>query len=178
MGLSPNIQTGIAKECFAGVGDWTDLSGMLMPVSEEQRLVGDIKNGSLDQISLRCWDRLTKSTEITLIQMVVDISDDSHLLRAPCDWGWWEHVIRQDYIKARPCMDCRNSQGCRKGIRPGRCGTWVLENFISQLDRKWTSETKDWTCKINNWEWRIGMRIGNGELWYAFLFKTIYLEEG
>lgn len=37
-------------ETETGLGDWNDLSGLLLPNSEEERIVSDIKDGSLDTI--------------------------------------------------------------------------------------------------------------------------------
>ena len=33
-----------------GQGDWDDLSGLLLPISEEQAIIDDLKNGSIDNI--------------------------------------------------------------------------------------------------------------------------------
>lgn len=33
-----------------GLGHWTDLSGLLLPISEEERLIDDIKNGNIESI--------------------------------------------------------------------------------------------------------------------------------
>ena len=33
-----------------GLGDWNDLSGLLLPASEEQRLIDDIKNGNVESV--------------------------------------------------------------------------------------------------------------------------------
>ena len=119
-----------------GVGDWTDLSGMLMPVSEEQRLVEDIKNGSLDNIVA-----------------VLDRFDEINRNYSEYRWSWTyqmiltyygldtlteddEERIRQDYIKARRAWIAEIRKDAEKEFALGDVEHKVLENFISQLDKE------------------------------------------
>ena len=83
-----------------GEGQWNDLSGLLLPASEEQRLLDDIKNGSLESIN-------------DVLQRFYDINDHYREYQ----WTWTYQLIldyygldeltddamkriREDYVKA------------------------------------------------------------------------------
>src|SRR5574344_1789525 len=84
-----------------GLGRWTDLSGLLLPISEEERLIDDIKNGNIESIK-EILDRFididnhyrqyqwTWTYRLILDYYGLDELSDSDLPR-----------IREDYIRAR-----------------------------------------------------------------------------
>lgn len=119
-----------------GLGDWNDLSGLLLPDSEERRLVADIKEGALDSID-------------AILQRIEDI--DSHYREY--QWAWtyrlildYYHLtqlapedaatIKQDYIKARRAWIAEIRKDAEKEFRMGDVEPEVLESFIDNLDHE------------------------------------------
>jgi hypothetical protein len=119
-----------------GQGDWHDLSGLLLPETEEKRVVNDIKDGSLGTID-------------EVLDRFKDINDHYRQYQ----WAWTyrlildyyqlkeltpEHVadIRQDYITARRAWIAEIRKDAEKEYRMGDVEPEVLDNFISQLDHE------------------------------------------
>lgn len=119
-----------------GLGDWNDLAGLLLPASEEQRLVDDIKNGTLDTI-----DAVTGRFE--------EINENYRLYQ----WAWTYRVIldyyhlqeltlddaariKQDYITARRAWIAEIRKDAEKEFRMGDVEKEVLDNFINNLDHE------------------------------------------
>ena len=119
-----------------GLGDWNDLSGLLLPDSEEQRLIGDIKDGTLDSIE-------------AVLQRLHDINDHYRQYQ----WAWtyrlildYYHLseltvddaaaIKQDYIKARRAWIAEIRKDAEKEYRMGDVEPEVLESFIDKLDHE------------------------------------------
>ena len=125
-----------APKTTVGLGDWNDLSGLLLPSSEEQRLVDDIKNGTLDTI-----DAVTNR--------FVEINENYRLYQ----WTWTYRVIldyyhlqeltlddaariKQDYITARRAWIAEIRKDAEKEFRMGDVEKEVLDNFINNLDHE------------------------------------------
>lgn len=119
-----------------GVGDWNDLSGLLLPASEEQRLIDDIKNGTLDTID-------------AINERFRDI--DNHYREY--QWAWTYQVIldyyglteltlddaariKEDYIKARRTWIAEIRKDAEKEYRMGDVEKDVFDNFINSLDHE------------------------------------------
>ncbi len=119
-----------------GQGDWHDLSGLLLPGTEEDRVVKDIKDGSLDTID-KVLDRFK------------DINDHYRQYQ----WAWTYRLIldyyqlqeltpenvaniRQDYVKARRAWIAEIRKDAEKEYKMGDVEPEVLDNFISQLDHE------------------------------------------
>lgn len=119
-----------------GQGDWHDLSGLLLPETEEKRVVNDIKDGSLGTID-------------EVLDRFKDINDHYRQYQ----WAWTyrlildyyqlkeltpEHVadIRQYYITARRAWIAEIRKDAEKEYRMGDVEPEVLDNFISQLDHE------------------------------------------
>lgn len=119
-----------------GTGDWSDLSGLLMPESEEQRLIDDIKNGI-----------------ITDINEVLERFNEINSNYAEYRWAWtyrlildYYHLdtlteddaerIRQDYITARRAWIAEIRKDAEKEFALGDVDKNVLDNFVSQLDKE------------------------------------------
>lgn len=119
-----------------GLGDWNDLSGLLLPDSEEQRLVTDIKDGTLDSIE-------------AVIDRIFDI--DAHYREY--QWAWtyklildYYHLseitpddvtsIRQDYVKARRAWIAEIRKDAEKEYRMGDVEPEVLGSFLEKLDHE------------------------------------------
>ena len=119
-----------------GLGHWTDLSGLLLPISEEERLIDDIKNGNIESIK-EILDRFididnhyrqyqwTWTYRLILDYYGLDELSDSDLPR-----------IREDYIRARRAWVAEIRKDAVKEYEMGDVEREVLDNFLSQLDRE------------------------------------------
>ena len=119
-----------------GQGDWHDLSGLLLPGTEEDKVVKDIKDGSLDTID-------------KVLNRFKDINDHYRQYQ----WAWTYRLIldyyqlqeltpenvaniRQDYVKARRAWIAEIRKDAEKEYKMGDVEPEVLDNFISQLDHE------------------------------------------
>ena len=119
-----------------GKGQWNDLSGLLLPESEELRLVDDIKNGEVASIQ-------------EILDRFVDINDHYSEYR----WAWsyqmlldYYHVdelteenvasIHEDYVKARRAWIAEIRKDAEKEYAMGDVEQEVFENFLDQLDHE------------------------------------------
>ena len=119
-----------------GKGRWVDLSGLLLPESEEKRLADDILNGTLENIQ----DVLSRFDEINnhysdyrwawSYQLILDYYQLEKLDEAAI-----EH-IREDYIKARRAWIVEIRKDADKEFAMGDVESEVYENFIQQLDHE------------------------------------------
>lgn len=81
MGMAINRYTSIDSPASnTGNGEWNDLAGLLLPVSEEHRLADDIRSGDMESIQ----DVLCRFTEI-------------HGHYAEWQWTWAYSVIKKYY---------------------------------------------------------------------------------
>ena len=119
-----------------GEGDWNDLSGLLLPASEEQRLIDDIKSGNIESIK----DILNRFREI-----------DSHYREY--QWTWTYRMIldyygleeltepamqriREDYVRARRAWIAEIRKDAEKEFAMGDVEQDVFDDFISKLDHE------------------------------------------
>ncbi len=119
-----------------GEGHWNDLSGLLLPVSEEERLLNDIKNGGIESI-----------------QEVLDRFNDIHNHYREYQWSWTYRLIldyyglealddaamqriREDYIKARRAWIAEIRKDAQKEFDMGDVEQDVFDDFISKLDHE------------------------------------------
>ncbi|MGI6242761.1 MAG: DUF4954 family protein [Prevotella sp.] len=119
-----------------GLGDWNDLAGLLLPDSEEQRMVEDIKNGTLDTVD-------------KIIQRFEDINDHYREYQ----WAWTYQLmldyygltelteesaekIRQDYVAARRAWIAEIRKDAEKEFRMGDVEQKVFDNFVNSLDHE------------------------------------------
>ncbi len=121
---------------MVGVGKWTDLSGLLTPVSEEQRLIDDIKSGNLETV-----------------QDVLQRFEDIHSHYTEYLWAWTYDVIREyyhldaitledakyiheDYIRARREWIAEIRKDAEKEYAMGDVEQSVFDDFIKKLDHE------------------------------------------
>ena len=119
-----------------GEGDWNDLSGLLLPASEEQRLVDDIKNGNVESVK----DILNRFKDI-----------DQHYREY--QWTWTYRMIldyygleeltepdmqriREDYVRARRAWIAEIRKDAEKEFAMGDVEQEVFDDFISRLDHE------------------------------------------
>ena len=123
-------------ETETGTGRWDDLSGLLLPVSEEQRLIDDIKNGCLETIQ-------------EVVERFCKINDNYRIYQ----WAWTYRLIleyygiteitdeddariRQDYVEARRAWIAEIRKDAEKEYEMGDVDREVFESFVNSLDHE------------------------------------------
>ena len=119
-----------------GEGDWNDLSGLLLPATEEQRLIDDIKSGALESIC-------------DVLNRFYDINDHYREYQ----WTWTYKLIldyygidelteqtmqriREDYVRARRAWIAEIRKDADKEFAMGDVDQEVYDEFISKLDHE------------------------------------------
>ena len=119
-----------------GLGKWNDLSGLLLPESEEMRLIDDIKSG-----------------EIETIQEVTDRFKEINCNYREYQWAWTHQMIldyyhlseitdadieriREDYVRARRAWIAEIRKDAEKEYAMGDIEKHVLDDFINNLDHE------------------------------------------
>jgi len=143
MGASLKRHDPVAPTSSVGEGEWMDLSGLLVPRSEVQRLIDDINAG--------------KVTSIKQILERFNQMNDSYrewrwawTYRLMCDYYGFDELtpdrvqqIRDDYVAARRQWISEIRADAVKEHRLGDVDDLVLQEFISQLDREIEFENTD-----------------------------------
>ncbi|MBQ3630663.1 MAG: DUF4954 family protein [Prevotella sp.] len=131
------------KEGFFGVpdsevgkGPWCDLSGLLLPESEEQRLLNDIKDGTIENIQ----QVLARFEEINdcysdyrwawSYQLILDYYHLDELDEQACE------RIREDYVRARRAWIAEIRKDAEKEFQQGDVDQETLDSFLEQLDHE------------------------------------------
>ena len=119
-----------------GKGQWNDLSGLLLPESEEQRLINDIKDGTIENIS-QVLDRFEKIDNhyndyrwAWSYQLILDYYHLTQLDDAACE------RIHKDYVKARRAWIAEIRKDAEKEFAMGDVEQEVFDDFISKLDHE------------------------------------------
>ena len=119
-----------------GLGRWDDLSGLLLPVSEERRLIEDIKSGSLETIE-------------EVVNRFREINENYRIYQ----WAWTYRMIleyygineispeddariKQDYIEARRAWIAEIKKDAEKEFEMGDVDREVFELFVNSLDHE------------------------------------------
>ena len=119
-----------------GLGKWIDLPGLLLPVSEEERLIEDIKNGNVESIR-------------DVLNRFYDINDHYREYQ----WAWTYQLmldyygldeltdqamqrIREDYVRARRAWIAEIRKDAQKEFAMGDVEQEVFDDFISKLDHE------------------------------------------
>ncbi len=119
-----------------GTGKWSDLSGLLIPLSEEKRIVEGIKDGTL--------------TGITAIREEFVRANDNY---AEYRWAWSYRLIceyygideiteetakqvHEDYVTARRAWIAEIRKDAQKEFELGDIDKSVLDDFMAQLDQE------------------------------------------
>ncbi|MBQ9677784.1 MAG: DUF4954 family protein [Prevotella sp.] len=119
-----------------GLGDWNDLSGLLLPASEEQRLIDDIKSGNIESVK----DILNRFKEIDkhyreyqwtwTYRMILDYYGLDELTESAMQ------RIREDYVRARRAWIAEIRKDAEKEFAMGDVEQDVFDDFISKLDHE------------------------------------------
>jgi tRNA A37 N6-isopentenylltransferase MiaA len=119
-----------------GQGRWIDMSGLLLPESEEQRLVDDIKSGAIDNIQqvldrfVEIHNNYTDYRWAWSYQMILDYYQLEELDEAACE------RIREDYVRARRAWIAEIRKDAEKEFQMGDVEQDVYEDFLSKLDHE------------------------------------------
>ena len=119
-----------------GIGDWDDLSGLLLPVSEEERIVNDLQDGTIDSIQ-------------QLIERFEEIDDNyrqyqwAWTYKMVCDYYGISEItledanrIHEDYIKARRSWIAEIKKDAEKEYAMGDVEEEVFRNFVNSLNQE------------------------------------------
>ena len=119
-----------------GLGQWNDLSGLLLPASEEERLLNDIKNGTIESIR-EVIDRFNNINEhyreyqwTWTYQLILDYYGLDELNDAAIQ------RIREDYVKARRAWIAEIRKDAEKEFAMGDVEQEVFDDFLEKLDHE------------------------------------------
>ena len=119
-----------------GKGKWIDLSGLLLPESEEQRLIDDIKNGTVDRVQ-QIIDRFSDINDhysdyrwAWSYQLILDYYHLDELTPEACD------RIHEDYVKARRAWIAEIRKDAEKEFAMGDVEQEVFDDFVQKLDHE------------------------------------------
>ena len=119
-----------------GKGTWLDLSGLLLPESEEQRLIADVKEGLIENIS-QVLDRFEYINNhysdyrwAWSYQLILDYYHLTSLDDAACE------RIREDYVRARRAWIAEIRKDAEKEFAMGDVEQEVFDDFLSKLDHE------------------------------------------
>ena len=119
-----------------GLGKWNDLSGLLLPESEEMRLIDDIKSGEIETIQ-EVTDRFKEINcnyreyqWAWTYQMILDYYHLSEITDADIE------RIREDYVRARRAWIAEIRKDAEKEYAMGDVEKHVLDDFINNLDHE------------------------------------------
>ena len=119
-----------------GKGQWNDLSGLLIPESEEQRLVNDIKSGDIERIAQvldyfeHINDHYSDYRWAWSYQLILDYYHLTELDDAACE------RIRQDYVQARRAWIAEIRKDAEKEFSMGDVEQEVYDDFLEKLDHE------------------------------------------
>ena len=119
-----------------GTSDWDDLSGLLLPVSEEDRIIADLKDGTIENI-----------------QQLISRFEEIDANYREYQWAWtykmicdYYHIseitledanrIHEDYIKARRSWIAEIKKDAEKEYAMGDVEEEVYRNFVNSLDQE------------------------------------------
>ena len=119
-----------------GVGDWDDLSGLLLPVSEEERIVKDMREGNIETIQqlLERFEEINNNYReyqwAWTYKMICDYYDISEITLEDAN------RIHEDYINARRSWIAEIKKDAEKEYAMGDVEEEVFRNFVNNLDKE------------------------------------------
>ena len=123
-------------QSLVGKGRWIDLSGLLMPESEEMRIVRDLKSGDIDNIQ-QLLDRFAEINDnyseyrwAWSYQMILDYYGIEEITETDAD------RIHEDYIKARRAWIAEIRKDAEREFQMGDVDQNVYDDFLSKLDHE------------------------------------------
>ena len=119
-----------------GVGDWDDLSGLLLPVSEEDRIIADLKDGTIETIQelIRRFEEIDANyREYQWAWTYKMICDYYHISEITLEDA---NRIHEDYIKAHRSWIAEIKKDAEKEYAMGDVEEEVYKNFVNSLDQE------------------------------------------
>lgn len=119
-----------------GVGDWDDLSGLLLPVSEEDRIIADLKDGTIETIQelISRFEKIDANyREYQWAWTYKMICDYYHISEITLEDA---NRIHEDYIKARRSWIAEIKKDAEKEYAMGDVEEEVYRNFVNSLDQE------------------------------------------
>ena len=119
-----------------GTSDWDDLSGLLLPVSEEDRIIADLKDGSIETIQqlIRRFEEIDANyREYQWAWTYKMICDYYHISEITLEDA---NRIHEDYIKARRSWIAEIKKDAEKEYAMGDVEEEVFRNFVNSLDQE------------------------------------------
>jgi hypothetical protein len=119
-----------------GEGTWNDLSGLLLPATEEQKLIDDIKNGNIESVKdildrFRYIDAHYREYQWTwTYRLILDYYGLDELTEPAMQ------RIREDYVRARRAWIAEIRKDAEKEFAMGDVEQEVFDDFISKLDHE------------------------------------------
>ncbi len=124
-----------------GTGKWSDLSGLLIPLTEEQRIVQAIKDGSLNTVDAVREEFLAANANYNEYRWAWSY-------RLICEYYGLSTItdadalrIQDDYIKARRAWIAEIRKDAEREFAQGDIAPEVLQDFLEQLDKEVDYET-------------------------------------
>ena len=119
-----------------GTSDWDDLSGLLLPVSEEDRIIADLKDGTIETIQ----ELISRFEEIDANYREYQWAWTYKMI---CDYYHISEItledanrIHEDYIKARRSWIAEIKKDAEKEYAMGDVEEEVFRNFVNSLDQE------------------------------------------
>lgn len=125
-----------------GKGVWNDLSGLLLPESEELKIVDDVKNGNIQDIN-------------EVLERFRDIHNNypeyrwAYAYQLICDYYGLDKFteeeaarVHEDYVTARRAWIAEIRSDAEKEFQQGDVEEDLLTNFLQQLDKE--HEYEEW----------------------------------
>ena len=119
-----------------GTSDWDDLSGLLLPVSEEDRIIADLKDGNIETIQqlIRRFEEIDANyREYQWAWTYKMICDYYHISEITLEDA---NRIHEDYIKARRSWIAEIKKDAEKEYAMGDVEEEVYRNFVNSLDQE------------------------------------------
>ena len=119
-----------------GLGDWNDLSGLLLPNTEEERIITDLQEGTINTIQqlLERFEEINANYReyqwAWTYQMVCDYYDIDEITLEDAN------RIHEDYIKARRQWIAEIRKDAEKEFAMGDVEEEVFRNFVDSLDQE------------------------------------------
>ena len=119
-----------------GTSDWDDLSGLLLPVSEEDRIIADLKDGTIETIQelINRFEEIDANyREYQWTWTYKMICDYYHISEITLEDA---NRIHEDYIKARRSWIAEIKKDAEKEYAMGDVEEEVYRNFVNSLDQE------------------------------------------
>lgn len=119
-----------------GTGKWSDLSGLLIPLSEEQRIVAAIKDGTINSIPaireefIRANDNYSEYRWAWSYRLICEYYGINEITEETAA------KVHEDYVQARRAWIAEIRKDALKEFELGDVEESVLNDFMAQLDQE------------------------------------------